>query len=266
MDLFAKPIGALVHLLYNVVKVFDSPYLSGYAIAIIVATIILKFVLLPLTLKQTKSMKKMQEIQPKIKEIQKKYKNDPQTAQMKTMELYKEHNVNPFGGCFPLLIQMPIIMGFFYVLREPVKYIFSNQEQVYANINKSFLWIKDLGFPANYVGTGVESGVGLPEGVINGLSLGFNIPWIGSALPILAIIAGLTTYLSTKTMNTTTQVNDKAQSQQNTMTMIMPIMIFFFALNFPAGLTLYWVVSNIFQLVQQYLTNRAVYKVKEESN
>jgi YidC/Oxa1 family membrane protein insertase len=267
IEIFARPIGALVNIIYNIVKYLDTQYISGYAIAIIVATILLKFVLLPLTLKQTKSMKKLQEIQPKIKEIQKKYKNDPQTAQMKTMELYKEHNVNPFGGCFPLLIQMPIIMGFFYVLRDPIKYIFNNQIEVYASMNKTFLWIKDLGYPANYIGQGIENGMGLPEGVINGLSLGFELPWIGAALPILAIIAALTTYISSKGMNNaSTTANDQAQKSQNTMLVVMPVMIFFFALSFPAGLALYWVISNVFQMVQQYVINKAVYNVKEESN
>lgn len=264
IEIFAKPLGALVHILYELVSVLDTHYISGYAIAIIIATLLLKSALLPLTLKQTRSMSKMQEIQPELKALQKKYKNDAQTLQQKTMELYKEKGVNPFGGCLPLLIQMPIIMGFFYVLRDPVKYIFSNQAEVFATINKTFLWIHDLGFSANFVGEGIVDGMGLPEGVINGLSLGgLDLPLIGKALPVLAIISAVTTYFQTKMTNPNSSSDGgQAQQTQKTMTLMMPFMIFFFALNFPAGLALYWVVSNTFQIGQQYFVNRNMYKLK----
>lgn len=233
IDLFARPLGALVKVIYNFVYSlgFDAKLFSAYSIAIIIATIILRFILLPLTLKQMRSMKKMQELQPKIKELQNKYKNDQQTLNIKTMELYKEHNVNPFGGCFPILIQFPIIIGFFRVLQNPVNYIFGS-EAVYESINKTFLWVSNLNNPD---------------------------PWI------LPLLAGITTYFTSK-MTSTAEGNAQAEATQKTMTIIFPFMIFFFAKNFPAGLTLYWVVGNIFQIIQQYLINRSSGNVKEESN
>ncbi|KPU26450.1 sporulation protein [Caloranaerobacter sp. TR13] len=233
IDLFARPLGALVKVIYNFVYSigFDAKLFSAYSIAIIIATIILRFILLPLTLKQMRSMKKMQELQPKIKELQNKYKNDQQTLNIKTMELYKEHNVNPFGGCFPILIQFPIIIGFFRVLQNPVNYIFGS-EAVYESINKTFLWISNLNNPD---------------------------PWI------LPLLAGITTYFTSK-MTNTSGGNAQAEATQKTMTIMFPFMIFFFAKNFPAGLTLYWVVGNVFQIVQQYLMNRSTGNVKEESN
>ncbi|WDV45911.1 YidC/Oxa1 family membrane protein insertase [Clostridiaceae bacterium M8S5] len=243
--IFAKPLGMLLDFIYGIVEGIglDFKYLSAYAIAIIITTIVFKFLILPLSLKQMKSMKEMQKIQPLIKELQKKYKNDPQTLNIKTMELYKEHKVNPFGSCLPLLIQMPIIIGFFSMLRNPLTYVAS-----YESItNKAFFWIKDIGF----------SHKEMVDGVINGFDIGFNIPFIGTALPILAILAGVTTYLQSKMMsaNNNQVVDEKAATTQKTMTTFMPIMIFFFALNMPAGLTIYWVVGNIFQIVQQYLIN-----------
>ncbi len=128
----------------------DSQYVSAYAIAIILSTIIFKAIMLPFTLKQTKSMKKMQEMNPKIKELQEKYGKDPQTLQRKQMELYKEANYSPFSGCLPMLIQFPILISFFYVIQQPVKYVFENQA-LFDSINKSFLWIKDLGFTENHI-------------------------------------------------------------------------------------------------------------------
>ncbi|MGF7060734.1 YidC/Oxa1 family membrane protein insertase [Brassicibacter mesophilus] len=253
IDIFAKPLGALLKIVYGFVSGIgmDFASLSAFSIAVIITTIIFKFLLLPLTLKQMKSMKGMQEIQPKLQELQKKYKNDPQTLNTKTMELYKEHKVNPFGGCFPLLIQFPIIIAFFRVMQTPVPYVFKDQA-TYDAINKSFLWIKDIALAPN----------ALVDGVMNGLQVGtFNVP-------ILAIIAAVTTYFSSKMMSTAQQgaQNDQAQATQKTMTIMMPIFILWIGAKYAAGLTLYWVVSNVFQIVQQYFTNRSLGKVKEESN
>lgn len=127
LDFLAIPIGMLVKLIYNMVSVLDSKYLSAYAISIIISTIVFKLIILPLTLKQTKSMKKMQELTPKIQELQEKYGKDPQTLQRKQLELYKEANYSPFSGCLPLLIQFPILIAFFYVIRSPEIYVFKDQ-------------------------------------------------------------------------------------------------------------------------------------------
>lgn len=242
--IFAAPLGWLLNSIYSVVDGLglNFTHLSAYAIAIIVTTIIFKLFILPLSLKQMKSMKEMQKIQPMLKDLQKKYKNDPQTLNIKTMELYKEHKVNPFGSCLPMLIQMPIILGFFTMLRQPDLYVASFAEIT----NRSFFWIKDIGLMPKEV----------VDGVLNGFDMGFSIPYIGKALPILAILAAITTYLQSKMMSAGNGVVDeKAMATQKSMTTFMPIMIFFFALSMPSGLTIYWVVGNTFQIVQQYLIN-----------
>ena len=105
LDFLAVPMGMLVKMVYHMVSGIDSKYLSAYAISIIISTILFKLIVLPLTLKQSKSMKKMQELNPKIQELQQKYGKDPQTLQRKQMELYKDANYSPFSGCLPLLIR-----------------------------------------------------------------------------------------------------------------------------------------------------------------
>lgn len=110
--------------------------IPNYGLAIIFMTIAIKLVLFPLTQKQLKSMRGMQEIQPKLKYLQEKYKNDPQTMQMKVMEMYKENGVNPFGGCLPLIIQMPIFIAFYQSL---FKFPFKVAEHA------GFLWIPNIG-------------------------------------------------------------------------------------------------------------------------
>ena len=129
------PIESLLHFLmealYNLTDQFGF---GNYGLAIILLTIIVKVAVYPLTVKQLRSMKAMQELQPELQKLQTKYKNNPQAMQMKLAELYKEKGVNPLAGCLPLLIQMPILMGMYYAL-----FNFD-----YGNVTPSFLWLPSL--------------------------------------------------------------------------------------------------------------------------
>ncbi|WP_338945177.1 YidC/Oxa1 family membrane protein insertase [Fusobacterium pseudoperiodonticum] len=106
-------------------------YVGNFGVSIIIVTILIKIMLLPLTLKQDKSMKEMKKLQPEIEKIKEKYANDKQMLNIKTMELYKEHKVNPLGGCLPLLLQLPILFALFGVLRNGI-----------IPKDSSFLWLK----------------------------------------------------------------------------------------------------------------------------
>ena len=124
--------------LYNLLKQFlalllttTDKYVGNFGVSIIVVTILIKIALLPLTLKQDKSMKEMKKLQPEIDKIKEKYANDKQMLNIKTMELYKEHKVNPAGGCLPLLLQLPILFALFGVLRSGI-----------IPADSSFLWLK----------------------------------------------------------------------------------------------------------------------------
>ncbi|MBU5257157.1 YidC/Oxa1 family membrane protein insertase [Tissierella praeacuta] len=229
-------LGSLLKFIYDMVSQIgtEPANFSFYAMAIIITTIIFKLILLPISLHQSKSSKKMNEIQPKMKEIQNKYKSDPQTMQTKMAELYKEHKYNPASGCLVLLIQFPIIIAFFKVMGNPTTFAFRDPG-VYEAMNKTFFWIKDLNNPDPYI-------------------------W---GLPLLA---AATTYLQSKTMMTATATTDpQAQATQKMMNMFLPIMIFMAARGFAAGLALYWVISNTFSIIQQLVSNRSLGKVKEEN-
>ena len=124
--------------LYNLLQQFfafllttTDKYVGNFGISIIIVTILIKIALLPLTLKQDKSMKEMKKLQPEIEKIKEKYANDKQMLNIKTMELYKEHKVNPLGGCLPLLLQLPILFALFGVLRNGI-----------IPKDSSFLWLK----------------------------------------------------------------------------------------------------------------------------
>ena len=124
--------------LYNLLQQFfacllntTDKYVGNFGISIIIVTILIKIALLPLTLKQDKSMKEMKKLQPELEKIKQKYANDKQMLNIKTMELYREHKVNPMGGCLPILIQLPILFALFGVLRSGI-----------IPADSSFLWMK----------------------------------------------------------------------------------------------------------------------------
>ena len=209
LGVIAKPLGMLLDLLYG--------FIGNYGICIIIFTVVVKVCLYPLYIKQIKSTAKMSDLQPKMQEIQNKYKNDQETMNIKMQELYKEEKFNPMGGCLPMLIQMPIIMGLFALLRNPMRYI-TKDSMIFA-FHEPFLWIKDLSQPD---------------------------PWI------LPIIAGVATFIAF-TMNrmlqdTGSDAANQSAAMMKMMQYIFPVMILWMARSFPAGLALYWAVSQIIQI------------------
>lgn len=223
LDFIVYPLGGLLKIIYN--------FVGNYGLSIVIFTIIVRCALLPLTIKQSESSRKMNELNPKMKEIQDKYKNDKETLNVKLMELYKEHNYNPASGCLPMLVQMPIIFSLFYVIQQPVKYVFGNQ-QTFDLVHKSFLWLTNLGM--------VEQKATL-----------LMIPTMTIGIPLLAVLSGLTTWYQMKMI---TPNGAKVDPTMKTMNMLMPFMIAYFTYSVPAGLAIYWVIGNIFTITQQYIT------------
>lgn len=218
--------------------------LGNWGIAIIAFTVLVKLLLIPLAFSQIKSQRSMQKIQPLMTEIQTKYKNDKELMNQKLIELYKEHKYNPFSGCLPLLIQLPIIFALFDVLRVPEKFVFNGSLELAQKATlANFLWITDFT---------------KPDLISNVIDLGMSVPIPG----ILSITAAVLTYLQMKTMNTST-VNVTQNSQMKTMEIMMPIMILWMGTTMSAGVTLYWVISTLFQIVQQMYMPKA--KKEEKS-
>ena len=212
LGVIARPLGWLLGLLYD--------FISYYGITIILFTLIVKLCLYPLYIKQTKSMAKMSAVQPKMQAIQRKYANDRETMNIKMAELYKEEKFNPMGGCLPMLIQMPISMGLFALLRNPMQYMGNDSSMIFA-FHESFVWINDLSQPD---------------------------PWI---LPIIAGVATFISFTMNQALNDTGSSNPQMNQMNGMMKMmkyIFPIMILWMARSFPSGLALYWAVSQIIQI------------------
>lgn len=213
----------------TLVKLTGSIPAFSYWFAIVIITIVVKLVLTPLTKAQFKAMKEMQKVAPLVKQIQEKYKGDQQTIGQKTMELYKEHGINPFASCLPLLIQMPILLLLYQTIRM---YQFQFE-------NGKFLWIgsslSHLTSVTNIVGGGAQVWVTAKN--------------LAEPDLILVIIYAISMYVSTKLSN----VDPTQAEQQRVMAVMMPIMFAFLFAGFQSAFLLYWLVFNIIQTVQQYL-------------
>lgn len=193
---------------------------NSAGIGIILFTLVIRIILLPLMHFQTKSMRKTQELQPKLKELQQKYSaKDPETQRLfreEQQKLYAENDVNPYAGCLPLLVQMPIMMA-----------LYQSISRVPELRQGSFLWL-NLAKPDSYF--------------------------------ILPILAAIFTFASSY-LNSMTQVESNASMK--VMNFVMPVMIFVMGMNLASGLSLYWVVSNAFQVGQTLLLNNP-FKIRKE--
>ncbi len=204
--------------------------IPNYGICIIIFSILIKLVIWPLTRKSYQSMAAMQRIQPKLKELKEKYKNDQQKLQKATWDLYKQEKVNPMGGCLPMLLQMPLLYALFIVFRATIEF----------RRAPFFLWINDLS---------------LPDTIMH---LPFSIPLYGDHVAVLPLIMGLTTFFQSK--STMTDPTNKA------MLYFMPIFLTLIFNQFPSGLTLYYTLFNVWTIVQQKMTPAPAPAAAESNN
>lgn len=225
----AKPLAAVIELLYN--KVLTPLGLASMGLAIILVTVLVRVLLYPLTRKQMESMKKMQAIQPKMKELQEKYGKDRNKLAEKQMELYRAEGVNPAGGCLPLLIQMPILIAFYYALLT-----------LGPKLDQPFLWIPSLAFPPYFGGMSWLTPVSLAH------LLSPDV-WPYLILPVIYVVSQIIMQRMSQAANPS-----QLPGSTNTMMMMMPLMFGYITLIVPSGLSLYWVTSNVLQIIQQGFT------------
>lgn len=202
-----------------------NQYIGNYGLSIIVLTFVIKIITYPLTMKSLTSSKRMQEVQPVMKEIQKKYKDNPEKLNQEMMEVYRRYKINPLGGCLPLIIQIPIFYAFFNTLRNAVD----------LKGAPFFLWVTDLS---------------KPDALFN---LGFTIPFVNaSTFNVLPLV--MTAVWAVQMI--TGQPTGAVKSEQQKLMMIMPIVFGFLLYNMPSGLVIYWTVNTLLTLVQQIVMTR----------
>ena len=215
-DIIAKPCLWLMNLFYSVIP--------NYGVAIILLTLLVKILLWPLGQKSYKSMSEMKKLQPLMKEIREKYKDDKQRMNQEVMGLYRTYKINPLGGCLPMVVQLPVFFALYRMLYEAI-------ELRHAPF---FLWIDDLSAPDRL------------------FRFGFSIPFMEPpyGIPVLTVIMGASMLLQQKM---SPPMGDATQAK---MMMFMPIIFTVIFINFSSGLVLYWLVNNILSIAQQYYTQK----------
>lgn len=218
--------------LFIVMKFFHM-ITDSWAFSIILLTVVLRLLLYPLNAWSMKSMRRLQKVAPEVQAIQSKHKKDPQKAQIEIMNLYRERGVNPLGGCFPILIQMPFLIGMFDLLKS-----------TFEIRGASFIpgWIDNLTSPD----------------VV--FSWNTYIPLIGSELHLLPILLGAVMFLQSVLFNPIPKgtVMSDQQRQQRAMGTMMTVLFTFLFYHFPSGLNIYWLSSLLLGMLQQWITNRQI--------
>jgi YidC/Oxa1 family membrane protein insertase len=212
----------------NVLVALSHYLFNNFALTIVVLTLIIRFILLPLTVKQLKATKAMSSLQPKLLELQRKYAKDKQRLAQEQMQMYRESGVSPVGCAIPMVVQMPIWIA----LYQSIMLALAVNPEGLLNLSKYL-----------YAWPVVFSKLPLEQGFL----------WMNLATgdTILALLVGVSMWVQQKMV--TPPSTDPRQAQQNRLMLwMMPIMFTFFSLSFPSGLALYWVVSNVFSIVVQY--------------
>lgn len=203
----------------------------NFGLSVIVFTALVRLATLPLTVRQLRQMKAMTSLQPKLQEVQKKHAKDKQKVAQETMRLYKEAGVSPLGCLGPMVIQMPIWIGLYYALIAALP----TTPDALLGLSQKLYGFMSIGH--------------------NAIPLGSHFLWLDLAIPdptpIMPILVGASTWIQQK-MTTPPAADPRQSSTNNMMLWMMPLMFAFFALSFPSGLALYWIVSNIIGVVIQY--------------
>jgi YidC/Oxa1 family membrane protein insertase len=217
-DFFAKLFSPIVDILGVVLLYFHNTLGAPWWLSIALLTVVIRTLLFPLTVKQVKSMRAMQDLKPEMDRIRAQYRDNRQKQQEETMKLYQERKVNPLGGCLPILVQMPIFIGIFYVIRQFGGYRIGDRvvpPQFESFHEGGILWFQNLSAPDPFY--------------------------------LLPVISALT-------MLAATEITAKnVDPQQRWLMRLLPIGITVFLFNFPAGLFVYWITSNLVTLTQNYL-------------
>lgn len=274
ISFFANLFGYVLNFLYQLIH--------NYGLAIILFSIVLKIVMLPISIKQQKTMKKSAKIQAKMREIQDKYKNNPEKLNQETIDLYKREKMSPFSGCLSAIVQIVLLFSVFYLVRSPLTYMtkvdqsvieqYTNEiKQVEENKNNPYpeiLIIRDKGQQDERVHINMEF-LGLDLSSVP--SQNFSDPRV-YIIPVLYVF---TSFLSMR-MTTNMQIAKKKEGEEGTneidavaqanksMSYIMPVMSVSIAIIAPLGLALYWLVNNVLMILERFILNKWMKEEEEE--
>jgi len=236
-DFLAYPMANVILLLYNLLG-------QSTVAAIAVLTLLINLLILPLTLSQQKSARRMQEFQPQLEKLQKKYAKDKEKLAQEQMKLYKEAGINPMGGCLPLLIQMPIWFGLINAIRYCIP---STPLDVFQFSHHIYKWLPGVVGLVPLQSTFLGMDLGQPPSPAQ---------WWSYSLPILVFA---TSWLQQKLLTPPTVGDDKSQAamMNQQMQIMMPLMMMFFTLQYSTGLSIYFIISNLIRMAQYYFAQNS---------
>lgn len=273
----ANVFGYLLNFLYNL--------LNNYGLAIIIFSILVKLILLPLTIKQQKTMEKTTKMQDELKSLQFKYKNDSEKLNKEMMDMYKRENMSPFSGCLSSIVQLILILAVFYLVRSPLTYM----KKIDVNVISEYT--NKLETKTNYPEVQIIKEFGNENEAfnINMDFLGLDLSSVPSTnlsdfktliIPFLYVISSVVSTKITMNMQTKKANDEKEnkngeeqeesmeemmQSTNKTMSYMMPLMAFSISLVAPLGLALYWLMSNVLMIIERIFINKFVEKKEEEA-
>ena len=236
-------LGPVIAIFQAVILFFHDSVGLAWGLAIIALTVLVRIVLLPLTVKQFRSMQALQTLSPQIKALQAKYKDDKQRLNQEMMKFYQENKVNPFGSCLPLVAQIPVFISLFYMLRKPLKIDICGPESAILAVGKAAS--PPTGIDTTYcqaVDPGSAKFLFIPD---------LTAPSIGWVLILLLVLYVGSQLLSSVLMAVTSDRNQKI------IMIALPFVFVFFIKGFPAGLMVYWITTNFWTVGQQYFLKRA---------
>ena len=261
IDFLAGIFGALIRFIYNLVG-------QNYGLSIILFTVFTKLILFPMTYKQTKSMEDMNKIAPQEKQIREKYKGDKEKMSQEIMKLYSENKVNPMGGCLPLLIQIPIILAMFWIVRQPLTYILQTPQEELQSYTQEYLGkeeVTDSEIKANEIQIASKYnllnmkflGIDFGDVPSNAFSKDENIKssYLSLIVPILSLVISI---LQTLQSQKSSNLSDEQKQQQKTMTWMMPILSAYISYIMPLALGIYWLIGNVLQIAMQFVIKKIV--------
>ena len=231
-----QPLQTMVDAFEEVLLFFYESVGLSWGFSIIALTVVVRALLVPLAIKQAKSMRGMQLIAPEMKALQEKYKDDRQRLNQEMMEMYKRHQVNPFGSCLPLIAQMPVFISLFYLLREDLK--------------------------TDICGPAIPQGASLVDvecdKVMPGSADFFFIPDLTAAATGGVLVALILMYIGSQLLSSLLMMNVTADKTQRYIMLALPFVFTVFILNFPAGLIVYWITTNLWTVGQQYVIRKTI--------
>lgn len=232
-------------------------YNSGvsWGLSVVLLTVLVRLLLFPLFVKQIHTQKRMQELGPKMNELKAKYKNDKQRLNQEVMALYKENGANPIMGCLPLIAQMPFFWALFHVLRHIAG---TNASPIYG-------WTENLIESAQHAKVfGVPLSIAFTSGHDKVLAFNADPTTVKIVAPIAIVIMAVTTFITQRQiMARNATSGNPVASQMKMMMYVLPPMFALFGLNFPMGVLLYWVSSNLWSMGQQFFVLRTIHKAQE---